>query len=102
MVMRAFPLGEGPQLESVLCRLFAEVLGVGEVGPEDGFLDLGGHSLLATRLVIRLRSVLGVEVSVRDLFEVSTVAGLAGLLGRQETVGRRVRPMLVPRVRPDA
>jgi nonribosomal peptide synthetase DhbF len=96
--------GRGPvsELESLLCGLFAEVLGVGEVGPEDGFLDLGGHSLLATRLVIRLRSVLGVEVSVRDLFEVSTVAGLAGLLGRQETVGRRVRPMLVPRVRPDA
>jgi amino acid adenylation domain-containing protein len=71
--------------EETLCRLFGEVLGVKRVGPEDGFFELGGHSLLAVRLVARIRTELGREVAVRDVFDHPTVRGVAGRLDRPAT-----------------
>ncbi|MFI8191829.1 amino acid adenylation domain-containing protein [Streptomyces sp. NPDC085946] len=82
--------------EQAVCDLFAEVLGVDGVGPDDNFFDLGGHSVLATRLTSRLRTAYGAELSLRALFEAATPAALARLLDHAAPA----RPPLVRRARP--
>ncbi|HEX2283585.1 MAG TPA: condensation domain-containing protein, partial [Mycobacterium sp.] len=67
----------GTATERQLAELFAELLGREPVGADDSFFDLGGHSLLATKLVAAVRSRCGVDVGVREVFELGTVARLA-------------------------
>jgi amino acid adenylation domain-containing protein len=78
-------------LERVLAGAWEEALGVDRVGVDDGFFDLGGHSLLATQLISWVRETFEVEVSLRELFERPTVAGLAAAMtaGASDAAARR-------------
>ncbi|CPR10715.1 peptide synthetase [Mycobacterium bohemicum DSM 44277] len=63
--------------ERRIAGLFAQLLGRDRVGADDSFFDLGGHSLLATKLVAGVRNTFGVDIGVREIFELATVARIA-------------------------
>ena len=83
-------------LEQTLADIWADVLGCARVGVHDNFFDLGGHSLSATQAMARLRSVMGVALPLRTLFEAPTVAELAARV--QTALGESSHQQLVPLV----
>ncbi|KLO44599.1 peptide synthetase [Mycobacterium nebraskense] len=82
--------------ERRIAALFSALLGHDRVGVDDSFFDLGGHSLVATKLVTAIRSECGVELGIRDVFELATVSLLAERVD-QLSVGelRQSRPKLI-------
>ncbi|WP_328390771.1 non-ribosomal peptide synthetase [Nocardia sp. NBC_00416] len=67
------PAGE---MEVRLATLFAQVLGLDQVGADDPFFALGGDSILSIQLVSRARNA-GILFTPQDVFEYRTVAELA-------------------------
>jgi amino acid adenylation domain-containing protein/non-ribosomal peptide synthase protein (TIGR01720 family) len=65
--------------ERRIARIWADVLGVADVGAHDNFFHLGGDSILSMQVVSRLRRD-GLHVTTRDLFTHQTVAELAGVV----------------------
>jgi acyl transferase domain-containing protein/acyl carrier protein len=67
----------GTELEQIIADMWAESLSLESVGINDDFFELGGHSLLALQLLPRLRNRFQVELTPRDFFAASTVAGVS-------------------------
>jgi amino acid adenylation domain-containing protein len=67
-------------VEAAIATIWAEVLGIGQIAPSANFFELGGHSLLVIQVVARVRQRLGVEISLRAIFDHPTVEGLSKVL----------------------
>ncbi|WP_255182507.1 non-ribosomal peptide synthase/polyketide synthase [Rhodococcus sp. 06-1460-1B] len=76
--------------EIVVSQVFRDVLGVDVVGADDEFFALGGNSLVATRVASRIGAATDTTVSVRTIFEASTVAALAAKLDELSGSGRKI------------
>ncbi|MEU5432256.1 amino acid adenylation domain-containing protein [Streptomyces sp. NPDC020719] len=91
------------EAQALVCGLYEELLRLpeGSVGADDNFFDLGGHSLLATRLMTRLRTATGAEVSMATFFALPTPAAIATHLAPGQAGPGPARPPLVRAERPD-
>ncbi|RON67089.1 non-ribosomal peptide synthetase [Pseudomonas fluorescens] len=85
LISRPYVAPQG-ETETTMARVWAEVLGVEQVGRHDNFFELGGHSLLAVRLVNQLQRA-GLQVSLAELFQHPSVESAAALLGQGESAG---------------
>jgi acyl carrier protein len=61
------------RLAAILCSLF----NVNEVSVNDNFFLLGGHSLLGAQLIVKIRSIFGIDLALRTLFDAPTIAALS-------------------------
>ncbi|MEU7822894.1 amino acid adenylation domain-containing protein [Catellatospora sp. NPDC049133] len=63
-------------------EIWREVLGHGEIGPDDDLFDLGGHSLTVTKIAARLRRRLGVDLPLHVFFDTPTINGIVAAADR--------------------
>jgi hypothetical protein len=78
-----------------IAQVWAQVLGLAEIKPEDNFFALGGHSLLAVQAHRELRSALDLPgLSITDVFRFPVLSGLA------RHIDTRLRPVAEPAPEP--
>ncbi len=65
------------ETETDIAAIWADLLGLDRVGIRDDFFELGGNSLVMMQVNVRLRSVFGVSLPIRELFETPDVAAMS-------------------------
>ncbi len=72
-------------VERKLAAVWADVLGVEEIGVTDNFFALGGHSLLAVRLFSEIERTLGARLPLASLFQGATIEAMAEMVDLHES-----------------
>jgi acyl carrier protein len=81
----------GGPIEERIAQIWLEILESHDIGYHENFFTLSGRSIDAVRLVNRLGSVFGVDLTVRAIFEAPTIAQLATVI---QTAPRASGPRL--------
>lgn len=92
---RAYEAPRGATEES-LAAIWAEVLGLEQVGRHDNFFEIGGHSLLAVRVCSSAQRTLGVDIRLEDIFLKPTIASLSEDVDTIHLLSTMVSPELRP------
>lgn len=82
--------------ETLLVRIWTEVLGVSPIGIRDDFFELGGDSLIGLKLTARARDF-NLQITIDQLFKHSTIQGLAATLEQVNVAEKMPAIVRVPR-----
>ena len=80
------------ELEIQVCELFAATLGLdrSKIGVEDDFLHMGGDSISSIQLINRLRESFDIRMSVKDIFQYTTVKKLSSFITSELSKDKKV------------
>ncbi|HET7217181.1 MAG TPA: non-ribosomal peptide synthetase [Vicinamibacterales bacterium] len=84
----------GTMLERRLAAIWADVLGIADIGVDDNFFDIGGRSRLGAQVFARIETDLGARLPLATLFESPTIRGLAAAIARSERTPALWRPLV--------
>ncbi|MFT4087306.1 MAG: amino acid adenylation domain-containing protein, partial [Gordonia sp. (in: high G+C Gram-positive bacteria)] len=84
--------------ERAVASAFGELLDVERVSVTESFFDLGGNSLSATRAAARVGDALGVDVTIKDVFDAPSPRALAAALSGRAAA---LPPVTAVEPRPD-
>jgi amino acid adenylation domain-containing protein/non-ribosomal peptide synthase protein (TIGR01720 family) len=83
------------QIEQLLARISAQVLGVEQVGIHDNFFTLGGDSIASIQVVARANEA-GLNITAKQLFEHQTIAAMASLVRPAASSAVDQQPVIGP------
>ncbi|MDQ2924769.1 MAG: condensation domain-containing protein, partial [Acidobacteriota bacterium] len=71
--------GRAPEtaVQQIVAAIWSEVLKLDRIALGNDFFQIGGHSLLAAQVLARVRRALNVDISMRAIFEHSTLGAFA-------------------------
>ncbi|MET7834676.1 non-ribosomal peptide synthetase [Micromonospora sediminicola] len=79
-VRRTQPVAPGDAFVQRMVAVWADVLGMEDISPDDDFYSLGGHSLHAIRLISRVKAAFGIELSMASVLSARTPVAMAALV----------------------
>ncbi len=85
------------EMEKRLAGIWGEVLRIDRICIHDNFFALGGHSLLATQAIVRASEQLSMNIPLRTLFDLPTLAELAAHLESRQLTGERMQSPAIRR-----
>ncbi|MFN6513535.1 MAG: amino acid adenylation domain-containing protein [Nostoc sp. CreGUA01] len=80
-------------IQKQLATIWMEVLGLEKIGINDNFFELGGHSLLATQVISRINKNLDIELPIRRIFELPTIAKFAQSIEEKQLLAKSLPPI---------
>ena len=82
--------------EIAIANSWESTLGIEPIGIDDNFFELGGDSLTAVQIITNLRQSLATPISLNDLIDTATIAGLAAKIESRKRADRdSLSPCLV-------
>ncbi|WP_148054022.1 phosphopantetheine-binding protein, partial [Pseudomonas brassicacearum] len=90
------------ELQTLIGQIWREQLQVEQFQAANHFFLLGGNSIAATQVLARLRETLGLELTLRLLFEAPTLAAFAVAVANQQQDGGQPQGAISALSRDDA
>ena len=87
-------------IESTLQQIWQKLLNQPQISVAANFFELGGHSLLVIRLSNEIRRAFAVELSIKVLFEHSTISELARYIVKSQAMPSKPVRAILPRKSP--